>query len=66
LRFPDNSGKSVKFEMFNSIGKTVYTQTFENIYGSSAPLDFNQFPKGIYFLRLQTENAVYEGKMVIK
>jgi len=66
LRFPENSGTTAQFEMFNSSGISVLSKQFENVHGTSVPLDLRQFAKGIYFLRLQTGNTLYEEKMVIK
>ena len=66
LQFPENSGASAQFEMFNSSGISVFSKLFEKVHSNSIPLDLRQFAKGIYFLRLQTGNTLYEGKMVIK
>jgi hypothetical protein len=66
LRLPENSVPSAQFEIFNSSGMVVFSKLFEKVHSTSIPLDFRQFAKGIYFLRLQTGNTLYEGKMVIR
>jgi hypothetical protein len=65
LRFPDNSIGSAKFEIFNSSGASVYSQSFDNNHNNIVDLDLSQYAKGIYFLRLQTMSTVYQGKMVV-
>lgn len=66
LQFPENSGAPAQFEIFNSSGISVFSKLFKKVHSNSIPLDLRQFAKGIYFLRLQTGNTLYEGKMVIK
>ena len=50
-------------ELITLMGQTVMRQT---VQGSSATLDLQKLPKGIYFVKVETANSVGTQKLVLR
>jgi len=55
-------------EIYNSIGSKVYTEEFKYTGKStqSFKLDFSTYPKGIYFIKLQSEGRIKVNRVIIQ
>jgi hypothetical protein len=53
-----------KIEMFNTIGKKVLERNLKN--KSEIQIDTRNFPKGIYFVKLTSENNIASRKIVLQ
>lgn len=62
------SGKnnSIKVQILDLVGKTIYSNRFDFTTGESAhKINMSDFRNGIYILRLEKDNQVYTGKIVL-
>jgi hypothetical protein len=67
IDFPSTMNSSMNFTLFNFIGKPVIHQIYqpENIR-KTVIMDVAKLPKGIYFLRVQTDRVNTVGKVIIQ
>ncbi|MCX6250765.1 MAG: M14 family zinc carboxypeptidase [Bacteroidetes bacterium] len=65
LSIPGDLPAGVKVELFNTIGKSVYSNAFTNLNSHSVQLDLQSLSKGLYFIRLHADKIIYESKVVI-
>jgi hypothetical protein len=70
--FPNPTSKNInielenetfKVELLNQIGQVVYTSKEAS---NKTNIDLSNFSKGLYFLKISTENKVYNKKIVLK
>ena len=57
------AGQMRSVELVTLMGQTVMRQT---VQGSSATLDLQRLPKGIYFVKVETANSVSTQKLVLR
>ncbi len=55
--------KNAKLALFNITGKTVFTST---IHDSETSIDLSEYGSGIYFLKIEADNKIYNQKVVLK
>ncbi len=67
INFSLPSGGNVKLEIFDVLGKSVNTIVNEELKASVYSVDWNagDYPSGIYFYRLSTENFTETRKMIL-
>ncbi len=65
LNYTSTDLKSLKFELMDILGKTVYSQLFENI--SVGPNNFQlaipNLPSGSYIVRVSQGNLIFNKKL---
>ena len=54
-----------KLTVIDNIGKTIQTLSFEG-YSANHSIDLVHLAKGVYFVKIQTNNAVATKRVVIK
>lgn len=59
----DNNSSNNKVSLFNVLGETVYTDVLNN---TSATYNWNNLPKGIYYLRISNGKENQTSKIVIE
>ena len=52
-----SSNKILSIEITNTIGQVIYTKDYENM-NSLENINISQIPKGIYFIKVITENGI--------
>ncbi|MEA3316788.1 MAG: T9SS type A sorting domain-containing protein, partial [Bacteroidota bacterium] len=60
----DDLQKNARIELFNIIGKKIYTENFRNISGQKE-LDFSEFKNGVYFIKLHLEKEILKKKIIL-
>jgi len=66
IDFSLTRSQNVKAELVSLTGETVYTESFGNIKGSfSKQLNFSSLAKGVYMLKLSSDNGITNRKIVI-
>jgi outer membrane protein assembly factor BamB/tetratricopeptide (TPR) repeat protein len=63
--YAENWEGMMDLKVFNSTGKEVYAKKFQNAVYAYHELDFSSFPKGVYWLRINTGTRTYSSKVVI-
>ncbi len=62
----DESDKEVQIGIYNLMGQVIYQQAFTLEKGySSQNISLSNVTDGIYFVRLQSENKIFEHKIII-
>jgi hypothetical protein len=61
IEFTSQNGTFVKCNLFNIIGLNVLNQ---NLKDGKTQIDMSNFPAGIYILKVETTNKVYDYKIV--
>lgn len=56
-------GIEYKIEIYNMLGEKVYSS---QINSYKTEIDLSNQPKGIYFLKIQSEDEIYTGKVVVQ
>ena len=59
--FSNKNSTFVKCKLFNVIGSTVINQ---NLKDGKTQIDLSNLPAGIYILKVETTNKVYDYKIV--
>lgn len=62
ISMDDLSGKTVRLEVVNNIGKHILVSTFQN----NATIDLSAYPKGIYFIRILVDGQVINKKICLE
>ena len=63
INLQNYKGKTVHFEILNLTGQTILSKTSTS---SKTTIDLTQFSKGVYFLRLLTDNESISKKIIIE
>ncbi|MES2286060.1 MAG: T9SS type A sorting domain-containing protein [Bacteroidota bacterium] len=59
--------ESVKIELMNSIGQTIFFESHNLVSGNNKlPLNLNEIAKGIYFVKVKTTSSVLTERIVFK
>lgn len=53
-----------KIEIYNIVGTNIYNNT--TINETTYNLDLSKFSKGMYFVKISTENKIFEKKIILK
>lgn len=61
-----NDLETVRISVFNSAGKAVYMDEYVNIPGMNYTLYLQEMDAGIYYLRMEGENRVFNRNLIIK
>ncbi|MNE86367.1 hypothetical protein D3C80_1834600 [compost metagenome] len=59
----DKALKNATLTIYNCFGETV--KQLKNISGQTLTLSRDNFPNGMYFIRLTEENKIYTDKLII-
>jgi hypothetical protein len=63
--FIDTKAEKIRFRLFDSSGKLVKDQKFEN-NNENTVVPIPELPEGIYFYRVETESSIQSGKIHIR
>ncbi len=63
--FIDTKSEKIRFRLFDSSGKLVKDQKFENS-NENTVVAIPELPEGIYFYRVETESSIQSGKIHIR
>jgi hypothetical protein len=66
LLIPGNSRDKITATLFNSLGTVIFSREFDGIGDASVPLDLRQYPKGFYFLEVNSGNKTFTGKVILE
>ncbi len=58
--------KSLEYQLLDVQGRVLRNQQFKNVQNLNEPLDITNFAKGVYFLKVQTENRFRVLKVVVQ
>ena len=64
ISYPDIK-EPVSLEVINSMGQIVEKQIIKRLVNQYL-MDFSDLPKGIYLLRISTQEKIYTGKIVLR
>jgi hypothetical protein len=67
ISFTVNTLQNVKLSMVDLVGNSVYTETIPGFVGNyENTIDVSAFAKGLYIVRIKTDNGNFNQKLVIK
>jgi hypothetical protein len=67
VSFTTDKSQSVKIEIFSMNGEMIYSKDYGNINGSfDKQIDLSSVAKGIYILRLISDNGTTNEKILLK
>ncbi|MDD5570394.1 MAG: PKD domain-containing protein [Bacteroidales bacterium] len=65
LNFNSPQNDNITLDVFDINNKLIYSEKFQTKRETSRNYDFSSFSKGVYFLRVVTNQKVYNEKLVI-
>jgi hypothetical protein len=60
------SGKDVSIQLLNSFGQQVYNTTFKEVTDQAYKVDMQNYPTGMYFIKVTSEGVETSAKKVLK
>ena len=67
ITFTSTTQQDLKVRILNIIGKEVYTDNLEEFVGKyTKEINFSTYPKGIYFLEINSDKGVINKKVVLQ
>jgi large repetitive protein len=66
LNLSQYNGKDVSIQVVNSVGQQVYNTIFKEVTEQSYRLDVQNYPKGVYLIKVSAEGAQVATKKMLK